>query len=287
MAKAASTGSETIATSLSGKAGAPLTLGLDSGSTTTKCVLFGGGVVLGSALTPTTGDIQRAADKVLDELNVADCYRNNLLQAAVTTGSGRSMLESCCRKRFRKLKVKSVTEITCHGAGAFFIDPRVRMVVDIGGQDSKVIAISQSGAVEDFLMNDKCAAGTGRFFELIATVLNLPMEELVQSALRARRSVSITNTCAVFAESEVISHLAAGQSKSSILSGIHDSMAQRIFSLIRSLGCRKPIIMTGGVARNRAMVRSLEKKVGHRIVLAPDPQTVGALGAAILAANIV
>jgi predicted CoA-substrate-specific enzyme activase len=262
------------------------TLGIDAGSTTTKAVLFVDNHIAGSALTFTAGDIGRAAKTVLEELGVQNFYRSKGLGAVVTTGSGRGMLAELCRKKFKGLKCQSVTEITCHGTGAFFIYPRIRMVVDIGGQDSKVIKMSDLGTVEAFVMNDKCAAGTGRFFEVIADVLDLRMEQLVQMALRARSSVEITNTCAVFAESEIISHLAAGKSKASILSGLHKSMADRIFALVRGLGIRKPVVMTGGVANNKAMVRALENRIGERILVAPDPQLVGALGAAIMAKNI-
>lgn len=262
-------------------------LGMDAGSTTTKAVLFGDRKVLGYAITNTAGDIPRAANLLLEQLEVRDFYRRRTLGTAVTTGSGRTVLTRTLTRKFKKLKCKVVTEITCHGTGAFFLYPRVRMVVDIGGQDSKVIKISESGTVNNFLMNEKCAAGTGRFFEIIASVLDLKLEEMVVMALRARRSVEITNTCAVFAESEIISLLASGKSKASILSGLHKSMAQRIFSLMRGVGIGKPVVMTGGVANNRAMVKALERKLGDRILVAPDPEMIGALGAAILARNLI
>ena len=263
------------------------TLGMDAGSTTTKGVLFVHNRIAASALTLTGGDIHRAGKTVLQHLGAQDFYRRKQLGAVVTTGSGRAILAELCSKKFKTLKCRSVTEITCHGAGAFFIYPRIRMVVDIGGQDSKVIRMSDVGTVEAFVMNDKCAAGTGRFFEVIANVLDLKMDKLVQMALRARSSVEITNTCAVFAESEIISHLAAGKSKASILSGLHKSMADRIFALVRGLGLRKPVVMTGGVANNKAMVRALENRIGDRILVAPDPQLVGAVGAAIMAKNMI
>jgi predicted CoA-substrate-specific enzyme activase len=259
------------------------TLGIDAGSTTTKAVLLNDGKISSSAITMTAGDIKQAADIVLEETGVLIAYRKGELGAAVTTGSGRNILLEVCDKKFKKAKVKAVTEITCHGTGAHFLFPHIRMVVDIGGQDSKVIKVSKEGVVEHFVMNDKCAAGTGRFFEVIAEVLHLTMEEMVTLSLGSHRSVEITNTCTVFAESEIISHLAAGKSKSSILSGLHASMAQRILSLMLGVGIEKPIVMTGGVANNRAMVRALEKKLGYRILVAPGPQFVGALGAAFLA----
>jgi predicted CoA-substrate-specific enzyme activase len=263
------------------------TLGIDAGSTTTKAVLFVDNRIAASSLTLTAGDIHRAANAVLKQLEAQHFYRRKQLGAVVTTGSGRGILAELCRKKFRGIECRSVTEITCHGTGAFFIHPRIRMVVDIGGQDSKVIRMSDLGTVDAFVMNDKCAAGTGRFFEVIADVLDLKMEQLVQMALRARSSVEITNTCAVFAESEVISHLASGKSKASILSGLHKSMADRIFALARGLGIKKPVVMTGGVAHNKAMVRALEYRIGDKILIAPDPQLVGALGAAIMAKNVI
>jgi predicted CoA-substrate-specific enzyme activase len=260
-------------------------LGMDAGSTTTKAIVFAHEKVLASTITLTSGDISGAARRVLIKVGAKDLYRRKELGAVVTTGSGRAILAEICAKNFKGLMCKAITEITCHGTGAYFICPDIRMVVDIGGQDSKVIRISDGGTVESFVMNDKCAAGTGRFFEVIANVLDLDMEKMVKTALRARRSVEITNTCAVFAESEIISHLAAGKSKPSILAGLHESIAQRIFSLMRLVGLASPVIMTGGVARNRAMVRALERKVGNSIIVAPSPQMVGALGAAIIAEN--
>lgn len=243
--------------------------------------------VTASALTLTSGDIHRAADTLLQRLGVQNLYRRKGLGAVVTTGSGRGILAELLGKRFRRLRCRSVTEITCHGTGAFFIYPGISMVVDIGGQDSKVIKMSALGTVDAFMMNDKCAAGTGRFFEVIADVLDLKMEQMVQMALRARSSVEITNTCAVFAESEIISHLAAGKSKAGILRGLHKSMADRIFALVRGLGLGKPMVMTGGVANNKAMVKALENRIGDKILVAPDPQLVGALGAAVMAQNMI
>lgn len=260
---------------------------MDAGSTTTKAVLFVDNHIAASSLTLTSGDIHRAAKTLLQRLGVQDLYRREELGAVVTTGSGRGILAEICGRKYKTLKCRSVTEITCHGTGAFFIYPSIRTVVDIGGQDSKVIKMTDLGTVEAFMMNDKCAAGTGRFFEVIADVLDLKMEQLVQMSLRARSSVEITNTCAVFAESEIISHLAAGKSKASILSGLHKSMADRIFALVRGLGLRKPVVMTGGVANNKAMVKALENRIGDRILVAPDPQLVGALGAAIMARNMI
>ncbi len=261
-------------------------LGMDAGSTTTKAVLFCKGKVIDSVISSTSGDIPRAAELILKQMGIREIYRRGALGAAVTTGSGRKVLKSTLSRKFKKLKCKIITEITCHGTGAFFLFPTVRMVVDIGGQDSKVIKISKSGKVDSFLMNEKCAAGTGRFFEIIANVLDLNLDDMVGMALRARSSVEITNTCAVFAESEIISLLASGKSKASILSGLHRSMAQRIYSLMRGLGVETPVVMTGGVAHNRAMVKALERKIGGRMRVAHDPQMTGALGAAILAWNL-
>lgn len=261
-------------------------LGMDAGSTTTKAVLFYDQKVSGYAITKTAGDIPRAANLLLEQLEVRDYYKRGVLGNAVATGSGRTILDRTLTRKFGKLKSKVVTEITCHCAGALFLFPSARMVVDIGGQDSKAIKISDSGSVDNFLMNEKCAAGTGRFFEIISNVLDLKLEEMVDMAFRAHHSVEITNTCAVFAESEIISLLASGRSKASILSGLHKSMAQRTFSLMRGVDIERPVVMTGGVANNRAMVKELERKLGDRIFVAPEPEMIGALGAAILARNM-
>ena len=273
-------------TSKLSNAGTEIGLGLDSGSTTTKAVVFGNGQILASAITPTLGDIVQAGKTVLGQVKAEHYYRKDNFSRIVTTGSGRTILADICSKKFKKIPVKMVTEITCHAAGVFYLYPKIRLVVDIGGQDSKVIRISEYGAVSSFVMNDKCAAGTGRFFEIMAGALRLELKELVRIALRARRSVEITNTCTVFAESEIISHLAAGRSKSSVLLGLHESIAQRIFSLMRAVGIEKPVAMTGGVANNRAMVREIERRLGDRILVPQKPELMGALGAALLAERV-
>ena len=173
-----------------------------------------------------------------------------------------------------------MTEISCHAKGALYFIPTARTVVDIGGQDSKVIAI-ENGKVAEFVMNDKCAAGTGRFLEVMAAALNLKVEELGEVAEKAKRATKISSTCTVFAESEVISHLASGEKVEDIVAGIHEAIASRIAAMARRVRIEPDIVLTGGVAKNRAMKKALEKEFGMEIKTPPEPQIVGAVGAAL------
>ena len=183
------------------------------------------------------------------------------------------------RKRVRASRV--VTEITCHARGAFASVGRPGMLVDVGGQDTKVIRIGPAGEVLDFAMNDKCAAGTGRFLEVILGRLGVPLPDVHVQVSRAGRAVPVSSTCTVFAESEVISLLAEGQPLDGILKGLHQSLASRVAALARTVAGDGEVFMSGGVALNAAMVSALTEAVGRPIRVVPDPQFVGALGAAL------
>ena len=175
------------------------------------------------------------------------------------------------------------SELSCHGKGIHYLIPEARVVIDIGGQDAKVMQINERGALLNFVMNDKCAAGTGRFLDVMAGILSVQTSELAELAAKAEEPLSISSVCTVFAESEVISHLAAGATRSDVAAGIHQSVAKRVAGLGNRIGFRGPIAMSGGVALNAGVVRALEHELGKQIVTHPDAQLAGAYGAAILA----
>ncbi|MCU0845994.1 MAG: acyl-CoA dehydratase activase, partial [Spirochaetes bacterium] len=179
----------------------------------------------------------------------------------------------------------SITEITCHAAGAHYLNPRIRSIIDIGGQDSKTISVDDAGRVKDFAMNDKCAAGTGRFLEVMARALEVDLDEFGTLSLRSVNPSKISSLCTVFAESEVISLISKGEIRDNIIAGIHESIAARVVAMAKRVGVVPPIMMTGGVAKNRGVVDALEKKLGSPIEVSASAQENGAIGAAVLAAG--
>jgi len=233
----------------------------------------------GWAILPTGYDMTAAGERVLGEaLDRARAEAEEDLpppERVVATGYGRSALRAD----------RAVTEITCHARGASVLVPGVGTVVDVGGQDSKGIAVGPGGRVLDFVMNDKCAAGTGRFLEVMARALEVPLEEFGPVALRAELAAPITNICTVFAESEVVSLRASRRPREEIAAGIHQAMARRIAGMVRRLDLRPPVVMTGGVARNVGLVRALEAELGSPVIVPELAQLAGALGAAVLAAQ--
>ncbi len=185
---------------------------------------------------------------------------------------------------------KTVTEITCHGRGAHFISPEIRTVIDIGGQDAKVVSLGEDGRVIDFVMNDKCASGTGRFLESAAQlVLHVPLEDLGRLSSLATNICKISSTCTVFAQTEIVSLLAAGESKENVIAGLHSSIANRVISMAKRVGVKPIVMMTGGVAKNIGVRKALESDLNTEVIIPNgiDPQLVGALGAAIIANELV
>jgi len=178
---------------------------------------------------------------------------------------------------------KAITEIACHAKGANFLYKEARMVIDIGGQDSKAILLGEHGKVEDFVMNDKCAAGTGRFLEVMAGVLGLELEELGKISLKSRAPCQISSICTVFAESEVVSLRAEKRSVEDIVAGVHQSAAKRVASMARPMGLARPVVFTGGVAKNSGVIKALEAELKTMLIIPEEPQIVGALGAALFA----
>ena len=195
----------------------------------------------------------------------------------VATGYGRKLVRQATR---------SVTEITCHAKGVYRELGHGGTLVDIGGQDSKVIGISPKGDVVDFSMNDKCAAGTGRFLENTARRLGVPLERMGQVALSALDEVSISSTCTVFAESEIVSLIVHGVAVEPILRGLHRSLIQRVVAMIRTVGLTPPLMLSGGVVQNQAIARMLEEETGEKVIVPRHPQLMGAYGAALIALGL-
>ena len=250
-----------------------ITAGIDIGSLTAKCALMRGGELIAYRIIRVSPDLEETARKVFEETLRAAGIEKEEVGRVIATGYGRNKVSFADKK---------VTEISCHAKGALYFIPTAKTVVDIGGQDSKVIAI-ENGRVVEFVMNDKCAAGTGRFLEVMAAALNLKVEELGDVAEKAEKATKISSTCTVFAESEVISHLASGEKVEDIVAGIHEAIASRIAAMARRVKIEPDIVLTGGVAKNRAMKKALEREFGMEIKLPPEPQIVGAVGAALFA----
>jgi predicted CoA-substrate-specific enzyme activase len=249
---------------------APLAIGVDVGSTTCKAVLVGAdGRILARRVEPSHPRIEEQAARIVAALRAEAGTGTDLPVAA--TGYG--------RKRVPAARV--LTEITCHARGAFALTRAPGLLIDMGGQDSKAIRVGPAGEVIDFAMNDKCAAGTGRFLEVIFARLQIPLEEVAACAARAAQPISVSSTCTVFAESEVISLVADGQPLDGIVRGLHVALASRVASLARGLAGPGELFMSGGVALNAAMVAALGEALQRPVRVLPDPQLVGALGAAL------
>lgn len=249
-----------------------LAVGIDVGSLSSKAVLFDG-EIRDWLIQPTGWSPKKAGQEVYRELLKRNDCDLDSVDYVIATGYGRISLGFI---------QKAVTEITCHARGAYYLFPDTRTIIDIGGQDSKVIGINSQGRVLDFLMNDKCAAGTGRFLQVAANALGLDVEELSKTSLKLG-SVPISSMCTVFAESEIISLLAQGEQKERIINGIHTSISRRIKAMVSQIGDREQIVFTGGVAKNLALKKVLENEISRLIVVPEEPQIMGALGAALLA----
>ena len=246
--------------------------GVDIGSTTAKCVLLRDGAIVGRSLNPVGIDVVRDAERALDLAVAGAGLDRREVQFVTGTGYGRFKVY------FGQL---TVTEISCHAKGAARLFPGTRLVLDIGGQDTKAIRVGPHGEVVDFAMNDKCAAGTGRFLDVCANALGYDVAEIGPISVQARRPVKVTSTCTVFAESEVTSHVARGHAPPDILAGLHASIVNRSLSLLQRVGVEPELTFTGGVSRNEGMVRALRARVGVTVNVSPDSQYVGALGAAL------
>jgi len=249
--------------------------GVDVGSTQTKAVILDSdGVIRGRSLIMTGANVTLAAQEAFEKACADAGVPEDEVLYVVGTGYGRY------RVTFGDTQI---TEISCHARGASHLFPATRAVLDMGGQDTKAIRIGPGGEIVDFCMNDKCAAGTGRFLQSAAAALDIPLDELGDRALAATRAVKISTTCTVFAESEVLSWLSRGRRIEEILLGVHQSIAGRSLGLMRRVGIEPEVTFTGGVARNPAMVRLIQELAGCPINVSEDSHVMGALGAALFA----
>ncbi|MHA1272652.1 MAG: acyl-CoA dehydratase activase [Promethearchaeota archaeon] len=251
------------------------TCGIDIGSLATKIVILDDDKkILDWGVERSTYDFKRVGNLLFNKM----LEKNNLKRSdlfVMSTGYGRNTID---------IADDRVTEITAHAKGVQYFFPDAYSVIDIGGQDSKAIVISRkTGNVMDFQMNDKCAAGTGRFLEVMAHALDVPIDEIGELALLSSKPSSISSTCTVFAESEVISLFARGTPKEDIASGIHKSIARRVAGMAKRIGVAPPLVFCGGVAKNVAVKKYLEEELGFEILVPKHPQLTGAIGAALIA----
>jgi predicted CoA-substrate-specific enzyme activase len=253
-----------------------LVAGIDIGAGTVKAVLLANHQIVSSCVLPTGYDSVRAAREAIEEaLEKADAQFSNI-DRVVSTGYSRSIVP---------FANKAMTEIMCHAKGASFLIPQTKTVIDIGCQDSKAIRLNDKGMVTNFVMNDKCAAGTGRFIEVMAQALGLKIEEVGPVALNSKNYCEISNTCTVFAESEIISQRAQGRAREDLIAGALKSIAKRVSIMASNVGIVKEIVFTGGVAKNIGVKSALEEAFGVDILVPEDPQIIGALGAALFASD--
>jgi predicted CoA-substrate-specific enzyme activase len=251
-----------------------LTVGIDVGSITAKAAVVEDGEVIADKLILTGYNARQAGEHVFESIIQGLGIEASSIDKIIATGYGRNSVTMADR---------AVTEITCHAMGAHFLNPAVRSVIDIGGQDSKAIAVDESGSVKDFVMNDKCAAGTGRFLEVMAKALEVDIDNFGSFSIKAEHPSKISSLCTVFAESEVISLISKGEKRENIIAGIHESIAARVVAMASRTGLKAPIMMTGGVAKNIGVAKALEKKLGQPVEVSPQSQVTGAIGAALLA----
>jgi predicted CoA-substrate-specific enzyme activase len=251
-----------------------LVAGIDIGAATAKAAILGEEGLQSHAMRATGFDVVRVSREVMDEALKKSGHSMEDLEFVISTGYGRKAVP---------FADKALTEILCHAKGAHFFDSEVRTVIDIGGQDSKVIKVDASGNVLDFVMNDKCAAGTGRFFEVMAGVLELDIHEMGPISLKSLEPSMISSTCTVFAETEMVSLRAQGEKREDIVAGIHRAAALRIAAMGNTLGFKRGVMLSGGVSKNLGIKKFLEEKIAMEIITPEEPQLVGAIGAALLA----
>ncbi|WP_336512945.1 acyl-CoA dehydratase activase [Clostridium sp. Cult1] len=249
-----------------------ISIGIDVGSIAAKIAAYDGEKIIGTALLPTGWSPKSVGEQLLKEILEQTKTSRDNIKSIVGTGYGRVSLPFVDKK---------VTEITCHGKGAYYIDPKIRTVIDIGGQDSKVIKLNEKGMVVDFLMNDKCAAGTGRFLQVMANALEVDIDDLSRLATGAEPA-NISSMCTVFAESEVVSLVAEGTPKEKIAAGLLQSVCNKTYSLVSKVGVEDKVFFSGGVSRNEKLGELLEEKLGVKIVSTKESQFLGAIGAAII-----
>lgn len=249
-------------------------IGVDIGSLTVKIVLLNKNrEIIGQNVARAGYSGRDVANRLIEQLLKENSLSASDIRTTVATGYGRVTFPAD----------REVSEITCQAKGISHLFPKAQTVIDIGGQDSKVIRLFPNGKVADFAMNDKCAAGTGRFLEVMASALEVQMSEIGSLVKASHNLTKISSFCTVFAESEVISHVSAGTPKEDILAGVCDSVASRVASMTRRTGLEPEIVFTGGVAHNQGVVKSLTQQLGHPITVFEEPSITAALGAALIA----
>jgi (R)-2-hydroxyacyl-CoA dehydratese activating ATPase len=252
--------------------------GIDVGSVTANAViLHQKGEIAGYSVVETGANSTRAAESALEEALACARVERKSVRGIVSTGYGRVSVP---------FANKALTEISCHALGAFTLFPDTGMVIDIGGQDSKVIKLGPGGKVVDFTMNDKCAAGTGRFLEVMASKLQVPLDKMGDLSLKSTGEARISSVCTVFAESEVVSLVARNHPKEEILRGLHRAIVNRVWNMVTALGVRFEVTMSGGVAKNKGVLAFMEEKLGRPLRIYREPQIIGALGAALHARSL-
>lgn len=257
------------------KAAYNLVIGIDSGSTSTNLVLMNDKKeIVAYHIIPTGAKSIESANKAYKELLTKAKISSNAIDCIVATGYGRSKIP---------FVDTYVTEISCHGKGANYFDHLVRTIIDIGGQDSKVIRIDEKGDVLDFAMNDKCAAGTGKFLEMMSTTLEMSLDEMGEAYIDSREDLEITSMCTVFAESEVISLIAENKDKADIIAALNRSTISRVLSMLTRMGKEGSYMMTGGVAKNKGIIHAIEEALKENLTVPQEPQIVGAVGACLFA----
>ncbi|MCD8346944.1 MAG: acyl-CoA dehydratase activase [Lachnospiraceae bacterium] len=252
--------------------------GIDSGSTSTDVVILDKDKkIVAGIILPTGAGAAIGAERALEQALKEAGLKREDIDEVVTTGYGRTAIQ---------IGDRSITEITCHARGAHFLEPKVRTVVDIGGQDSKVIRLDEDGSVKNFVMNDKCAAGTGRFLEMMARTMEMSLDEIGRAGLSWDEDITISSMCTVFAESEVVSLIAQNKKPDDIVHGLNKAVASKTAALVKRVGGEEAYMMTGGVAQNQGLVKTLEERLGTTLIISDKAQLCGALGAALYAADM-
>ena len=269
-----------------------LTMGVDIGSRSAQCVILEDGQLLTYGNIETAPDSARTAYAAVEaavhrrdglwgenRMQMPDVETDQLgiekMDYIVATGYGREIVPFAHGR---------LTEISCHGRGAHWLVPGVSTILDMGGQDCKGIRVNERGEVTRFIMNDKCAAGTGRFLEVISDALRVPLSEIGELSMESTKNILVRSVCTVFARSEAIALMRRGESKADILAGLHEAISQRVVALLRRVGIEEKFVITGGVARNVGVVTRIEEKLGGvKVTIPEEPMIAGAVGAALFA----
>ena len=234
--------------------------------------------IIASIIGPTGPEQRRLANKVMEEALNRAALSFQAITYIVSTGYGRINVP---------FADKQFTEITCHAKGIISLFPKAKTIIDVGGQDIKAIKIDATGKTTDFVMNDKCAAGSGRFIEVIADTLGVPLDKVGDLSLQSKNPAKISNICTIWAQQEVAASLAQGIPVSDLLAGVHQSLAERINTMVNRLRVEDAVVVTGGGAKNRGLLKALSEQLGHEILVPDEPLITGALGAALMGKEIV